>query len=97
MGLIQPIARNLDESARILGLSPIELALTAMAYAVISPCLRGVPFSALLSLGLTLSLGATFLILNRTYPPFHGLFIILRFFRPKAVPVMALDQDWEKL
>jgi hypothetical protein len=81
-GLSRTIPRTLDDPTRILGLSPIELAACALSYALLSPTLRGVPFSALLSLGLSFTVGLTLLTLNRTYPPSHGLYYCLKLFRP---------------
>lgn len=91
--LNRPIARNLDEPMRIVGLSPLELASCAVFYASLSPLLRGVPFSALLSLGLAGALGVTLLILNRTFPPMHGLYWLLQMVRPRVTPVMAFGSD----
>ena len=82
-GLSRPIPRTLDDPARILGLSPVELAVSALSYALLSPVLKGVPFSAPLSLGLSLGAGIGLLILNRTFPQSHGLFYCLKLFRPR--------------
>lgn len=89
MAINQKIPRNLEDPARILGLSPIELAAVALSYSFISPILRGVPFSALLSLGISSLAGITLLILNRTYPPNHGLFYLLQLFRPRVRLICA--------
>jgi hypothetical protein len=93
MPLVQPIPRNLEEPARILGLSPLELAACALTYAILSPLLRGVPFSAFVSLLLSLSLAAVIFTLNRTQAPFHGVFVLLKAFRPRMVPVMSFGKE----
>jgi hypothetical protein len=87
MSLNQRIPRNLEDSSRILGLSPVELAACALCYSFVSPILRGVPFAALLSLTTSLAIGITMLVLNRTYPPNHGLLTILQLFRPRVTLV----------
>lgn len=92
-GLSYSVARNLDEPPRILGLSPVELAASALFYAILSPVLRGVPFSALFSLGLSAALAATLLILGRTYPPNHGLFWGLRMLRPGVIWVSPIQGE----
>ncbi len=88
MDLNFPVARHLDDPPKILGLSPTELASSALFYATVSPILRGVPLAALLSLGLTAVLTTTLVVLGRTFPPQHGLFILLRLFRPGVTWVM---------
>lgn len=93
MALNQKIPRSLDEPARILGLAPLELAACALSYSILSPLFRGVPFSALLCLGLSLAAGTVLLILNRTYPPYHGVFFMLRLFRPRVTGVMSLGGE----
>lgn len=92
MDLNRPIARNLDEPARIVGLTPLELAACAVFYAILSPILRGVPLAALLSLLLSLGLAVTLLVLNRRYPPNHGAFLILSWLRPRVISVMPFGQ-----
>jgi hypothetical protein len=87
--LSRPIPRTLDDPSRILGLSPLELAVSALSYAILSPILRDVPFGAALSLSISLSVGIGLLVLNRTYPPSHGLFLLLRLFRPQIRPAMG--------
>ena len=93
MSLVKTIARNLDEPARIVGLSPLELASCAVFYAVLSPLLRGIPFSGLLSLVAAFGFAGVFLILNRSFPPSHGVFFVLQLFRPKVNPVMAFGSE----
>jgi len=93
MSLQQRIPRSLEEPARILGLTPIELAACALAYAIISPVLRGVPFSALLSLGLALGVGISLLILNRTKPPQHGLLYLLQWLRPRITLITPFGME----
>lgn len=88
----KPIARNIDEPAKILGLAPLELASLGVIYAILSSVLRGVPFSALLALILIGVLAAVILTLNRISPPFHGLFLILQSVRPSVTPVMKSDE-----
>ena len=92
MDLSFPVARHLDDPPRILGLSPNELAASALFYAGVSPILRGVPLAALLSLGLTAVLTTTLVILGRTFPANHGLFTVLRLFRPGITWVMPLRE-----
>ncbi|MGK5083417.1 hypothetical protein WDW37_08920 [Bdellovibrionota bacterium FG-1] len=92
-GLSYPVARTLDEPPRILGLSPTELAASALFYAILSPVLRGVPYSALLSLVLSAGLTVTLLILGRTYPPNHGLFWGLRMVRPGVTWVSPIQEE----
>ena len=93
MALVRPIPRNLEEPARIFGLTPIELAVSALTYAGTSSLLRGVPFSALLSLGVGFGLAITLLILNRTKPPGHGVFWCLQKIRHPVLPVMPFGKD----
>ena len=93
INLSYPVARNLDDPPRILGLSPTELAASALFYAFLSPVLRGVPFSALLSLGLSLGLTLMLLILGRTYPPHHGVFWGLRLIRPAVTWVSPIQGE----
>ncbi len=90
MELSFPVARNLDDPPRILGLTPTELAVSALFYALVSPLLRGVPFSAMLSFLLSFALGAVLMVLGRTYPPNHGLFWILHFLRPQVTWVSPM-------
>ncbi|GEM_PF-2796401 len=84
MELVSKIARNLDEPAKILGFTPIELAFTAILYAVLNMTLKGVPLASLLSFGFAASAAVAILILNRTYPQHHGLFFILQLIRPRV-------------
>lgn len=84
------IPRSLDDPARILGMSPLELASTAIIYAIVSPVLKGVPFAALISLSAAVAMGATLFILNRTYPPHQGILALLALLRPPVVSVMPL-------
>jgi len=93
MSLVKPIARNLDEPTRIVGLSPMELASCAVFYAVLSPLLRGVPFSALISLVAAFGFAGCFLVLNRSFPPSHGVFFVLQLFRPKVASVMPFGLE----
>ena len=93
MGVVKPVPRNLEEPARIFGLTPIELAACALTYAGASSLLRGVPFSALLALGVGFGLAITLLILNRTKPPQHGLHWCLRKVRQPVLPVMTNGKD----
>ncbi len=92
MAIIKPIPRNLEEQARIFGLTPMELAASALTYAGASSILRGVPFSALLSLGVGFGLAVTLLILDRTKPPLHGVFWCLKQIRQSAFMVMPLEK-----
>lgn len=85
----KPIARNIDDPAKILGLAPLEIAVLGVLYAILSSVLRGVPFSALLCLSIVGVLAAAVLTLNRIYPPVHGLFLILKILRPPVTPVMG--------
>ena len=89
MSLDKPIARTIDEPARIIGFAPLELSACALFYAVLSPVLKGVPFAPLISLTIALLLGSSILILNRTRPPAHGVFYLLQLLRPKVVSVMG--------
>lgn len=93
MALVKPVPRNLEESARILGLTPTELAACALIYAGASSLLRGVPFSALLALGVGLGFALTLLILNRTRPPQHGVHWCLQRMRQPILSVMPLGRD----
>jgi hypothetical protein len=88
----KPIARNIDEGAKILGFAPLEIALLGVLYAILSSVLRGVPFSALLALGGIALLAGVILTLNRIYPPQHGIFFLLRLIRPPVTPVMRYRQ-----
>ena len=93
MAIVRPIPRNLEEPARIMGLTPIELAACALTYAGSSSLLRGLPFSALLSLAVGIGLAITLLILNRTKPPLHGLFWCLQKLRQPVLPVMPFGKE----
>lgn len=96
MALSQRIPRNLENPARICGLNPTELAACALFYAVFSAASRGVPFSGLISIALAVVLGVGMVILNRTYPPYQGLFLALRLLRPALVPVMPFGMRGER-
>jgi hypothetical protein len=98
MSLNQRIPRNLEDPARILGLSPVELAACALSYSFVSPLLRGVPFAALLSLTISLAVGLTMLVLNRTYPPNHGILKLLQIFRPRVTLItpFGLEEKHER-
>lgn len=89
MAVVQSVPRNLEEPARIVGLSPMELAACALIYALSSSLLRGLPFSALLSLGVGIGSAVTLFTLNRIRPPLHGLFWLLSCLRPSVTSVMA--------
>ena len=90
--ITQTIPRSLDEPARILGVTPVELTVCAVFYAVTSMILQGVPFGALLSLAVAAAAGATVFILNRSYPPHHGAHYVLALFRPAVTPVLAKEE-----
>ena len=96
MNLSKPIARTLDDSARILGLSPFEIASCAAAYAVSSVALRGVPFSALLALGGATAAAVTLRVVNLTKPPEHAIHWIMHLVRPDVLPVMAVEKDFHE-
>ncbi len=93
MAVVRPVPRNLEEPARILGLTPMELASCALTYAGASSLLRGVPFSALISFGVGLGLAVTLLVLNRTRPPHHGVLWCLQKLRRPVLPVMPEGKD----
>lgn len=95
MAVVKPVPRNLEEPARIVGLTPMELASCALTYAAASSLFRGVPFSALLSLGVGFGLAATLLILNRTKPPQHGVLWCLQKLRQPVHPVMPFGKEDE--
>ncbi len=95
MSLLRNVPRNLEEPARIFGMTPVELAACALTYALTSSLLRGLPFSTLLSLGAGVGLAGTILILNRTRPPSHGLFAIMAMARPAVTPVMSNHKELE--
>ena len=97
MNLEKPIARSLDLPARIMGFSPIELASCALFYAIISPVLKGIPFSPLIALVSSLTLGSALLFLNRTFPPAHGILFILHLFRERVISVMPFGLDEERV
>ena len=86
--IIQTVPRSLEEPARIFGLTPMELAACAITYAAVSTILRGVPFSALLSLLVGVGLAVTMWTFNRVRPPLHGLFYLLAMQRKAVTPVM---------
>jgi hypothetical protein len=88
INLEKPIARSLDDQARILGFAPLELAACALFYSVLSPVLHGIPFAPLISLASAFSMGASVLFLNRTHPPAHGILFVLKLFRPNVTAVM---------
>jgi hypothetical protein len=96
MNLEKPIARSIDDSARIMGFSPIELASCALFYAIIDPVLKGIPFSPLIALVIALSLGSVLLFLNRNFPPAHGILFILHLFRERVVSVMPFCLEKER-
>lgn len=91
INLVQRVARSLDEPARILGVTPLEWVACAVFYAAASMLLQGVPFGALLSLVIAFISGATVFILNRSFPPHHGLHAVLSHLRPRIFAVMAAD------
>lgn len=93
MPVVQRVPRNLEEPARIFGLTPIELAACALLYAGTSSLLRGLPFSSLISLGIGTGFAFIQWTLNRVKPPMHGLFWILAALRPPIVPVMTDGKD----
>jgi hypothetical protein len=93
MSLQQRIPRTLEEEAKIFGLSPVELASCALSYSVVNPILRGVPFAALLSLTISILVGITMMILNRTYPPKHGLLYVLQLFRPRVTMITSFGLE----
>ena len=90
--IIRSVPRNLEEPARIFGLSPMELASCALTYAASSALLRGIPFSAFLSLGIGIGLAMVIYVLNRTRPPLHGLFCLLSLLRNPVTPVMREEK-----
>jgi hypothetical protein len=96
MSLVRPIARNLDESTRIVGLSPIELGSCAIFYSIFSPILKGVPLAPLISLAASGLLAITVMLFNRNFPPYHAFFLIFQWFRPSVVSVMQFDLGGEK-
>jgi len=91
--IVRSVPRNLEEPARIFGLSPIELASCALTYATSNTLLRGIPFSSLLSLGVGIGLAVIIFTLNRTKPPFHGLFFLLSLLRNPITPVMGEERE----
>jgi hypothetical protein len=93
MALVQNVPRNLEAPARILGLTPIELAACALLYAAMSSIFRGIPFSAFLSLGVSVGAAITLFSLNRLKPPQHGLFFILACLRP-AVTWVSEEKEY---
>jgi hypothetical protein len=99
MSLGNPIPRNLDESSKILaGLTPVELAGCALIYAALNFILGDIPFSPAISLILAVGLGGALIVLNRNFPPGHGLLLILQIFRPSVLSVMpfGLEEENEK-
>ena len=93
MDLEKPIARTLDDSPRLLGMSPFELGACVSAYAIFNTLLRGVPFSALLSLGSAVIAALTLRVLNLTKPPAHALYWAMRLFRHAILPVMPWQRE----
>lgn len=94
--LAQNIPRTLDEPAKILGVTPLEWVACAVFYTVCSMILRGVPFGALLSLAIVAVVGGVTFILNRSFPPDHGLHFLLSVFRSEVTPVMADQGDFDE-
>ena len=90
--ITQSIPRSLDEPARIMGVTPVELTVCAVFYAVTSMILQGVPFGALLSLLIAAAAGATIFILNRSFPPQHGAHFVLALFRAPVSPVLRHEE-----
>jgi hypothetical protein len=93
--MTKPIARNIDDPAKILGLAPLEIASLGVFYAILSSVLRGVPFAALLCLIAIGALAALILTLNRLSPPMHGVFLLLTILRPGVTPVMRGQEEME--
>jgi len=91
--MYQKIPRNLETSVKIMGLTPVELATCAVFYAFSSSLLRGIPFSFLLAIGLSLGLGGLLYFLNRSYPPFHGVYRLLQAFRKPVTPIMGFGKE----
>jgi hypothetical protein len=90
MSLLKPIARNLDDPPRLLGMSPIELCSCVIAYAVLNTVLRGVPFSGLISLGVALTAALILRLVNLTKPPEHAAHWALARVRARVTPVIPL-------
>jgi hypothetical protein len=90
MSLLKPIARNLDDPPRLLGMSPVELCSCVISYAVLNTVLRGVPFSGLLSLGAALSAALGLRIVNLTRPPEHAVHSVMSVVRPTVTPIVPL-------
>src|ERR1700683_3073064 len=96
MSLGKPIPRNLDESSKILaGLTPVELASCALIYAALNFMLGDIPFSPAIYLLSSCGLGGALIVLNRNFPPAHGLLLVLQLFRPNVLSVMSfgLEED----
>jgi hypothetical protein len=90
MSLMKPIARNLDDPPRLLGMSPFELCACVVSYAVLNTVLKGVPFSGLLALGAALGAALFLRIANLTRPPEHAAHLAMSLLRPKTTPVLPL-------
>jgi hypothetical protein len=86
MSLLKPIARNLDDPPRLLGMSPLELCSCVIAYAVLNTILRGVPFSGAVFAALLLRL------VNLTRPPEHAAHWAMSLVRPIVTPVAFLGR-----
>ncbi len=93
MSLLRPIARNLDDPARIIGLSPMELATCALTYVFLSSLVKGLPFSGFIALAISLVIAGAVFLFNRNFPPYHGVFKILQTLRPQIVSVMPFGDE----
>jgi hypothetical protein len=93
MSLLKPIARNLDDPPRLLGMSPVELCSCVVSYAVLNTVLRGIPFSGLLSLGAALCAALFLRLMNLTKPPEHAAHWFMSLIRPGVTPVESLATD----
>lgn len=91
--LQKPIARTLDDPPRLFGMAPLEIAACAVSYAILNTILRGVPFSALFSLGTAALAAITLRIVNLTCPPDHALHWLMFMVRPGALPIVP----WPRL
>jgi hypothetical protein len=92
MSLLKPIARNLDDPPRLLGMSPLELCSCVIAYAVLNTILRGVPFSGLLALGAAVFAALLLRLVNLTRPPEHAAHWAMSLVRPIVTPVAFLGR-----
>ena len=93
MALVQAVPRNLEESARIFGLTPVELAASALIYAGSTSLFRGLPYSAIFSLMIGCGSAIVFFTLNRVCPPLHGLYWLLSKLRPPVVNVAKMKEN----